>query len=152
MYYAEFCAPLKSRATATIIYRLYLSAIELLPIWITFIDRIIDRIWIWVVILTTELLNPTHFVACCRVVVECGSLLSAQNSVIQRYPQCRRSILYHNAIYSSRVYFLMASNPDRITPGRRVYQLFEIFHYDRFNGGFPSSPTPSSSFLFSQTL
>lgn len=28
MYYAEFCAPLKSRATATI-YRLYLSAIEL---------------------------------------------------------------------------------------------------------------------------
>ena len=28
MYYAEFCAPLKSRATATT-YRLYLSAIEL---------------------------------------------------------------------------------------------------------------------------
>ena len=123
MYYAEFCAPLKSRATATIIYRLYLSAIELLPIWIMFIDRIIDRIWIRVVILTTELLNPPHFVACCRVVVECGSLLSAQNSVIQRYPQCRRSILYHNAIYSSRVYFLMASNPDRITPQQTLLSI-----------------------------
>ena len=57
MYYAEFCAPLKSRATATI-YRLYLNAIELLPIWIMFIDRIIDRIWISTVTLTTELFQP----------------------------------------------------------------------------------------------
>ena len=54
MYYAEFCAPLKSRATATT-YRLYLSAIELLPIWIMFIDRIIDRIWISAVTLSSEL-------------------------------------------------------------------------------------------------
>ena len=68
----------------------YLNAIELLPIWIMFIDRIIDRIWISAVTLTTELLNPTHFVACCRVVVECDSLLSAQISAIQRYPQRRR--------------------------------------------------------------
>lgn len=33
----------------------YLNAIELLPIWIMFIGRIIDRIWISAVILTTEL-------------------------------------------------------------------------------------------------
>ena len=33
----------------------YLSAIELLPIWIMFIDRIIDRICFLSVILTTEL-------------------------------------------------------------------------------------------------
>lgn len=35
----------------------YLNAIELLSIWIMFIDRIIDRIWISTVVLTTELLN-----------------------------------------------------------------------------------------------
>lgn len=57
MYYAEFCAPLKSRATATT-YRLYLSAIELLPIWIMFIDRIIDRIRILIDVLTTEFFQP----------------------------------------------------------------------------------------------
>ena len=57
MYYAEFCAPLKSRATVTT-YRLYLSAIELLPIWIMFIDRIIDRIWISAVTLSSELFQP----------------------------------------------------------------------------------------------
>ena len=33
----------------------YMNAIELLPIWIMFIDRIIDRIWSSSVILTTEL-------------------------------------------------------------------------------------------------
>ena len=55
----------------------HLNAIELLPIWIMFIDRIIDRIWISTVALTTELLNPTHFIAYCRVVVECDSLLAA---------------------------------------------------------------------------
>ena len=49
--------PLKSRATATI-YRLYLSAIKLLPIWIMFIDRIIDRIWISAVTLSSELFQP----------------------------------------------------------------------------------------------
>lgn len=54
----------------------YLNAIELLPIWIMFIDRIIDRIWISTVTLYTELLNPTHFVACCGVSVECDSLLT----------------------------------------------------------------------------
>ena len=36
----------------------YLNAIELLPIWIMFIDRIIDRIWISTVVLTTELFQP----------------------------------------------------------------------------------------------
>ena len=48
---------LKSRVTATT-YRLYLSAIELLPIGIIFIDRIIDRIWISAVTLTTEFFQP----------------------------------------------------------------------------------------------
>ena len=76
MYYAEFCAPLKSRATATI-YRLYLSAVELLPIWIMFIDRIIVRICILVVTLSSELLNLAQIEPCCRVVVECDSLLTA---------------------------------------------------------------------------
>ena len=36
----------------------YLSAIELLPIWIMFIDRIIDRIWISAVTLSSELFQP----------------------------------------------------------------------------------------------
>lgn len=36
----------------------HLNAIELLPIWIMFIDRIIDRIWISTVTLTTELFQP----------------------------------------------------------------------------------------------
>ena len=76
MYYAEFCAPLKSRATATT-YRLYLSVIELLPIWIMFIDHIIDRIWFSAVVLTTELLNLAQIEPCCGVVVECDSLLAA---------------------------------------------------------------------------
>ena len=73
MYYAEFCAPLKSRATAKY-RRLYQSAIELLPIWIMFIDRIIDRIWISLIVLSTELLNPAQIEPCCRMVVACGSL------------------------------------------------------------------------------
>ena len=46
------------------------------------------------------------------------------------------------------VYFLMASYQNRATPGRCFYQLFETFRCDRINGEFPSSPTPSSSFLF----
>mgnify|MGYP005771287055 CR=1 FL=1 len=83
MYYAEFCAPLKSRATATI-YRLYLSAIELLPIWIMFIDRIIDRICFSAVTLSLELLNLAQIEPYCRVVVECASLLAAQNLVIRQ--------------------------------------------------------------------
>ena len=36
----------------------YLNAIELLPIWIMLLNRIIDRIWIFVVVLTTELFQP----------------------------------------------------------------------------------------------
>lgn len=76
MYYAEFCALLKLRATATT-YRLYLNAIELLPIWIMFIDRIIDRIQISVVTLSIELLNLAQIEPYCRVVVECHSLLAA---------------------------------------------------------------------------
>ena len=36
----------------------HLNAIELLPIWIMFIDRIIDRIWISIVVLTTALFQP----------------------------------------------------------------------------------------------
>ena len=35
----------------------YLNAIELLPIWIMFIDRIIVRIWFSAVTLSSELLN-----------------------------------------------------------------------------------------------
>ena len=55
----------------------YLSAIELLPIWIMFIDRIIDRIQISVVTLSIELLNLAQIEPYCRVVVECHSLLAA---------------------------------------------------------------------------
>ena len=36
----------------------YLNAIELLPIWIMFIDRIIDKIQISVVTLSSELFQP----------------------------------------------------------------------------------------------
>ena len=55
----------------------YLNAIELLPIWIMFIDRIIGRIWISIVVFTTVLLNLAQIEPCCRVVVECDSLLAA---------------------------------------------------------------------------
>ena len=54
-----------------------LNAIELLPIWIMFIDRIIDRIQISVVTLSIELLNLAQIEPYCRVVVECHSLLAA---------------------------------------------------------------------------
>ena len=53
------------------------SIIELLPIWIMFIDRIIDRIQISVVTLSIELLNLAQIEPYCRVVVECHSLLAA---------------------------------------------------------------------------
>ena len=56
---------------------LILSAIELLPIWIMFIDCIIDRIWISTVTLTTELLNLAQIEPCCGVIMECDSLLTA---------------------------------------------------------------------------
>lgn len=36
----------------------HLNAIELLPIWIMFIDRIIDRIWFSSVPLSSELFQP----------------------------------------------------------------------------------------------
>ena len=36
----------------------HLNAIELLPIWIMFIDCIIDRIWISAVTLSSELFQP----------------------------------------------------------------------------------------------
>lgn len=36
----------------------HLNAIELLPIWIMFIGRIIDKIWISLVTLTTEFFQP----------------------------------------------------------------------------------------------
>lgn len=122
MYYAEFCAPLKSRATATI-YRLYLNAIELLPIRIMFIDRIIVRMWFSAVALSSELLNLAQIEPCCRVVVECDSLLAAENSVIKRCSQCKYPILCDNAIYSSLVYFLMVSKPDRITPQQMFFSI-----------------------------
>lgn len=38
--------------------RLYQSAIELLPIWTMFIDRIIDGIWISLVVLSNKLFQP----------------------------------------------------------------------------------------------
>lgn len=126
MYYAEFCAPLKSRATATI-YHLYLNAIELLPIRIMFIDRIIVRMWFSAVTLSSELLNLAQIEPCCRVVVECDSLLAAENSVIKRCSQCRYPILCDNAIYSSRVYFLMVSNPDRITQQQMFFNYLRYF-------------------------
>lgn len=123
MYYAEFCAPLKSRATAKF-RRLYQSAVELLPIWIMFIDRIIDRIWTLAVVLTTELLNPHQFEASCRVVVECNSLLAAQISAIKRCPQCRRPcILYCNAIHSIWGILFNGINPDRITLQQMFFSI-----------------------------
>ena len=134
MYYAEFCAPLKSRATATI-YRLYLSVIELLPIWTMFIDRIIVRIWFSVVTLSIELLNLAQIDPYCRVVVECGSLLSAQNSVIQRYPQCRRLVLYGNTIYSVRGILFNGIKP------RQNHTAADVFlNYLRYFTMIKSSP------------
>ena len=100
MYYAEFCAPLKSRATVK--YRLlYQSAIELLPIWIMFIDRIIDRICFLSVTLTTELLNLAQVEPCCRGVALTHSLLDGvkirPSNGVHRVDAL---VLYGNAIYS----------------------------------------------------
>lgn len=89
MYYAEFCAPIKSRATAKY-RRLYQSAIELLPIWIMFIDRIIVRIWFSVVALSSEPLNPHQFEASCTDGRGMRLPLTAQNPAIKRCSQCRR--------------------------------------------------------------
>lgn len=84
-----------------------------------------------------------------RVVVYCSSLCQPKIQPSNGVHSVDGLVLYGNTdIFFLRYTFLMASNPDRITPGRRFSQLFEIFHYDRINGGFPSSPTPSSSFLF----
>lgn len=121
MYYAGFCAPLKSRATATI-YRLYLSAIELLPIWIMFIGRIIDRIWISAVVLSTELLNPTRFVAYrtggrgMRLPFDSAKFCHERMSTTQTplYYTVTRYIPFE-------VYFLMVSKPDRITPQQMFF-------------------------------
>ena len=97
MYYAAFLIegycdhlpPLSERYWTFLI----LKTVKLLPIWTMLIDRIIDRIWFSAVTLSSELLNPTHFVAYCRVVVECDSLLTAPNSAIKRCPQCRHSYI-----------------------------------------------------------
>ena len=74
--YCDHLPPLFERYWTFLILR----TVELLPIWITFIDRIIDRIWFSSVVLTTELLNLAQIEPCCGVVVECDSLLAAQNS------------------------------------------------------------------------
>ena len=84
--YCDHLPPLSERYWTFLILR----TVELLPIWIMFIDRIIDRIWFSSVVLTTELLNLAQIEPCCGVVVECDSLLSAQNSATKRCPQCRR--------------------------------------------------------------
>ena len=47
-----------------------------------------------------ELLNAERFVRCCIGIVLNGPFLTAQNSAIQQYPQCRRLILYGNTAYS----------------------------------------------------
>ena len=68
----------------------YLSAIELLPIWIMFIDRIIDRICFSSVTLTTEPLNPHQFEASCTGGHGMRLPLTAEISAIKRCLQCRR--------------------------------------------------------------
>ena len=104
--YCDHLPPLFERYWTVLILR----TIELLPIWIIFIDRIIDRIWISVVTLSSEfsnrnhfdnsssalnsrgveLLNSERFVRCCIDVALNGPFLTAQNSVTKQYPQCRR--------------------------------------------------------------
>ena len=51
---SEIPTPLSERHWTFLILR----PVELLPIWIMFIDRIIDRIWISLVTLTTEFFQP----------------------------------------------------------------------------------------------
>ena len=60
--YCDHLPPLSERYSTFLILR----TVELLPIWIMFIDRIIDRIWIFVVVLTTELLNLAQIKPCFR--------------------------------------------------------------------------------------
>ena len=62
-----------------------------------------------------ELLNSERFVRCCIGVALNGPFLTAQNSAIQQYPQCRHLILYDNMIYSSWDILFNCINPDRIT-------------------------------------
>ena len=150
MYYAEFCAPLKSRATATIIYRLYLNAIELLPIWIMFIDRIIDRIWISAVTLSIELLNLAQIEPYFRVVVECDSLLAARNSVIKRCPQCKRPyIIRQHDIFFSGILFNGIKPRQNHTAADVFLNYMRYFTMIESMVGFPLLPPPHLLSFFS---
>lgn len=76
--------------------------------------------------------------------VECGSLLAAQNSATKRCPRCIRPLYYTATRYISiEVYFLMASNPDRITPDRRLPEATQstLHHY------FIASYTETNAYL-----
>ena len=122
MYYAEFCAPLKSRATAKF-RRLYQSAVELLPIWIMFIDRIIDRIWTLAVVLTTELLNPHQFEAVAGWSWNVTPFWQLKFQPSNGVHSVDALVLYCNAIHSIWGILFNGINPDRITLQQMFFSI-----------------------------
>ena len=78
---------------------LILRTVELLPIWIMFINRIIDRIWISTVTLTAELLNLAQIEPCCGVIVACDSLWQPKIPPPNGVHSVDALVLYGNAIY-----------------------------------------------------
>ena len=119
MYYAAFLIegycdhlpPLSERYWTFLILR----TVELLPIRIIFIDRIIDRICFLSVTLTTELLTPAQIEPCCRVVVACDSLWQPNIPPSNDVHSVDALVLYGNAIHSIWGILFNRVNPDRVT-------------------------------------
>lgn len=67
-----------------------------------FIDRIIDRIYILVVILTTELLNPAQIEPCCRVSWNATPFWQFKIQSSNDIHSADALVLYGSTIYSVR--------------------------------------------------
>ena len=120
--YCDHLPPLSERYWTVLILR----TVELLPIWIMFIDRIIDRIWILVVILTTKLLNLAQIEPCCRVVVECGSLWQRNFPPSSNIRNAGSLILYDNTIHSS---WCMLFNGIKVRPNHTTVVYINYLKY-----------------------
>lgn len=128
----------------------YLNAIELLPIWIMFIDRIIDKIWFSAVTLSTELLNLAQIEPYCRVVVECGSLWQRKIPPSNDVHSVDVLVLYGNAIYSVQGIVFNGINPRQNHTAADAF-LNYLRHFTMIESmvGFPLLPPPHLLSFFS---
>ena len=117
---------------------LILTTVEPLPVWIMFIDRIIDRICLLSVTLTTELLNPAQIEPCCRVVVACDSLWQPNIPPSNGVHSVDALVLYGNAIYFVWASLFNGIKSDGVTirdappPGRRLLNQQNLTHHRIF--------------------